>query len=340
MKYLTILLLCITAFSCASGGAAKSGTGTEPQIAVAGSVNLDTAISDFSSYIAGRRMPEATLTAVAVMNTPVQQLGNFIADKLTDSLLNNTGLHMVSRQDIKRVFSEQNIQAGSFNDDTTARIGRNLGWKSIIYGTVDPLSEAYHLSLRAVNVETGELYGSKSYVLVGNDPILVNLVNPNISVQRLTERESILTPFNGDQNDFNIKVSTNKSVYYDQENMQITLISDTDCHFVVFHLDIDSNMQVIYPNRWEMGNNQLIAGVPRIIPENTSFLLHEPYGEERILVYASDQPINIPEDQYSARSLSTASVESAQEALRGDARGLSVRPKGATGQVSYSILPK
>jgi hypothetical protein len=228
------------------------------------------------------------------------------------------------------------------NDDTAVRIGHNLGWRTIIYGAIEPLSDAYHLSLRAVDVHTGELKGSKSYVLAGNDPILVNLVNPNISVQRLNERESILAPFNGMRNDFEITVSTNKTVFYDYENMQITLTSNADCYFVVYHLDIDNNMQVIYPNQWEQGKNTLKAGVSRVIPENSNFELHAPYGEERILVYASDQPINIPADQYNAKQITREYLASPQTQWQGGdgTRALTVRPKGATAQVSYSILPK
>jgi hypothetical protein len=47
------------------------------------------------------------------MNAPVLRLGNYVTDKLTDSLLNNTGLRMVSRQDFERVLAEQNIQLGA-----------------------------------------------------------------------------------------------------------------------------------------------------------------------------------------------------------------------------------
>lgn len=304
----------------------------------AGSLNLNTAIADFSVYMAERRLPESTITAIAVFDTPEQRLGNYITDKLTELLLNDTGLRMVSRQDIERIFDEQIIQAGAFDDDTTARMGRNLGWQTIIYGAIEPLTEAYHLTLRAVDVETGELKGSKSYFLIGNDPILVSLVNPYQTTERLTERESILTPFDGDENNFSLSIGTNKNVFYDGEHLFITLLSNTDCFFVAYHVDTNNTMQVIFPNPWERDMNFLKAGVERVIPENTLYLLHEPFGEERILVYASDQPISIPDEQYSARSISREMIASSREALY--RRGLSVEPKGAMAQISYIILPK
>lgn len=315
--------------------------GTAAQTQWPGAISLNAAMDDFSSYINGK-IPGNTLTAVADVDTPVQKLGNYIAGKLTDLLLNNTGLRMVSRKDYEKVLSEQDIQTGAFDDETTAKIGHNLGWHTIVYGSVEPLQESYHLFLRAVDVETGELKGSRSYMLAGNDPVLVNIINPNITIQSLSERESWLAPFNGKQNDFELSVNTNKTVYYDSETMSITLQANMDCYFVVYHLDIDNNMQVIYPNRWERDMNYLRAGVERIIPENTAFLLHEPYGEERILVYASDRPINIPPDQYQARSITKEYIDAPEALWRGGdgKRALTVTPRGATAQVSYSILPK
>jgi hypothetical protein len=354
------VLLCFAGISCAFGGGQKARSqavtpqAETPQAAasqsmpqpipeaqvISGSVRLDAAIGDFSRYIAGRRLPDNALTAIAINNTPVERLGFYIADKLTDELLNSAGLRMVSRQDYMRVLEEQAVQAGAFDDDSTAKMGHNLGWRNIIYGTVEPLSDAYHLSLRAVDVQTGELRGSRSYVLIGNDPILVNLVNPNVSVQRLNERETLLTPFNGKQNNFELRVSTNKNVYYDMETMRITLLSNLDCYFVVYHLDVNNNMQVIYPNSLEQGRNTLRAGVSRVIPENSSFVLHEPFGEERILVYASEQPIDIPAEQYQSRSVSGNLITATQEGWHSGSRGMTIRPREATAMVSYSILPR
>lgn len=314
----------------------------EAQNRIAGAISLDSALRDFSAYVV-LKLPANTLTAVDVMDTPVARLGNYIADKLTEIFVDVVGLHIVSRQDFERILFEQNSQASlNFNDDTTAKIGHNMGWQNIIFGSIEPLSDTYHLSLRAVDVETGTLLGSKTYLLTGKDPVLVNIVNPALSIQSLTERDSILSPFNGTQNDFQLSVSTNKAVYYDQEILLINLRSAEDCHFVVYHLDSGNRMQLIFPNRFEIGTNFLKAGVERVIPENAYFVLGAPYGEERILVYASEQPISISEDQYRSRSISEEYLDAPQAIWQGGdgSRGMDVKSRGATTQVSYTILPK
>ena len=335
--YVMMVFTCFILLSCAGQGAVK----TEP---VPGTVNLDAALGDFSGYIGGR-LPSTTLTAVAITDVPVLRLGNYVADELASSLVNNTSLRMISRQDFERVLSEQNIQtAGNFDDDTTAKIGHNLGWQTIIFGTVEPTQEAYRLSLRAVDVESGELRGSKSYFLNGKDPTLISIVNPNMTIQHLSERNTMLEPFNGKLNNFALNITTNKEVYYDNEELFVTLRTNEDCYFVVYHLDIENKMSVIYPNLWEKDNNFLKAGETRTIPEKASFALHAPYGEERILVYASQRPFNIDEDQYDLKTITQDLISSPSATWRVDSeseisKGLSVVPRGATAQVSYTILP-
>jgi len=298
-----IALVCALMLSCASGGTSRDvkSSDTKKPAMMTVMINLDAALEDFSVYIAGR-LPNTAPTAVAITSTPVQRLGNYIADELISFLLNRAGLRMISRQDFERVLSEQYLQTeANFNDDTTAIIGHNLGWRTIIFTAVEPLQEAYRLSLRAVDVETGELRGTKSYILNGSDPIMISIINPNMTLERLNERDILLQPFDGKQNNFKLTITTNKNVYYDGEELFVTLRSSDDCYFVIYHLDINNNMQIIYPNFWDKEKNFLKANTPRTIPEDSSFTLHAPYGEERVLVYASLRPFTIPDDQYSSK---------------------------------------
>jgi len=337
MKRLMVMIALVLslAFALINPQAARA------QNQMANAITLDAALRDFSAYIV-QRLPANSITAVNALETPVSRLGNYITDKLSDLLVNWAGLKIISRQDFEKVITEQNAQTAlHFNDDSTAKIGHLMGWNNIIYGVVDPLQDTYHLSLRAVDVETGALLGSKTYLLIGNDPVLVNIVNPSLTVQRLHERDMILAPFDGGQNDFRLTLSTNKTVYYDQDYLYIHLRSEKDCYFVVYHLDANNYMQVIFPNRWETGTNLLKAGVERVIPENTFFLLHAPYGEERVLVYASEQPIRIPDSQYRSTAISEEYLSAPGAIWRGGdgIRALAVKPRGATSQISYTLLP-
>jgi hypothetical protein len=308
-------------------------------------LTLDRIISDFRGYIVGR-LPRNSATAVMQIDAPIEALGNYITDELMAGLVND--VRLVSRQDIDRLMRQQDIQTDSgFDDDSTAKIGHLFGWKAVILGTVSPLEKSYHLSLRAVDADSGELLGTKSYV-IQPDARLSSLVNPNVTVSQITEREAILQPFTGQNNKFELRIwpSSEKSVYYDNEELFINLQASVDCYFVIYQVDVDNKMQVIYPNFYEMGKNTLKAGVTRTIPEDTSFMLHGPYGEERIMVYASQRPITIPDDQYSPRPITREYLSSPQALWRIDSvpdagsKAVTITPRGATGQFRYSILPK
>ncbi|MCL2128984.1 MAG: DUF4384 domain-containing protein, partial [Treponema sp.] len=120
-----------------------------------------------------------------------------------------------------------------------------------------------------------------------------------------------------------------------------TLRSEIDCYFVVYHLDVNNNMQLIYPNRIDSYTNSLKAGLEREIPENTYYLLRAPFGEENILVFASDKPINIREEEFRSKAI-TGDYLAAPEAIWNGGDGekpLFENRKSAASQVSYTVLP-
>ncbi|MDR3333655.1 MAG: DUF4384 domain-containing protein, partial [Treponema sp.] len=197
---------------------------------------------------------------------------------------------------------------------------------------------------RGVDVESGELRGTRTYSLK-EDTVLASILNPrikppNITLKELTERQEILRPFEGEHNAFGLEVwpEAGKNVFYEGDRLIIKLRAGTDCYFVVYHVDVDSKIQVIYPNPTDAGTNVLRAGVIRTIPERSSFRLQAPYGEERILIYASDRPFNIPYEQYTPQTISRSLV---QAQVRGvDNTPASPPSGGATNQFSYTILPR
>jgi hypothetical protein len=312
--------------------------------AEAAPVSIEDAIGDFSAYLKDR-IQQSALTAVLTVEAPVRGIADYVIDTLEDKLLNDTKVRLVSRQSLELIKKEQNIQAdGSVNDETAAAIGRIAGWKTVILGAVTSLETGYRMSLRAVAVESGELLGVKTYQ-IKNDAMLTGIVNPNPSVQVLSQREEILKPFTAVKNDFDLRIAPagGKDVFYDGEEMYISLRAGEDCYFVVYQVDVNNQMQIIYPNSYDT-DNKLKGGVERIVPEYSLFDLHAPFGEERILVYASKQPIAISPEQYEPKPLSREYMSNPGAVWqRGGAegsKGMSVRPRGAAGQFSYSLLPR
>jgi hypothetical protein len=308
-------------------------------------LGLAGAVRDFARYLEGRIRRDSP-SAVLSVEAPLKGISDYITDTLTEELLNTAGARMVSRQSLETVKREQNIQAEEEVDDhTAALIGHIAGWRTVITGVVTPLAEGYRLSLRAVEVETAELLGAKGY-LIKSDAVLAGLVNPSQTIRELSRREALLRSCTEQRKDFVLEVrpAGGKEVFYDGEELRISLKAGVDCYFVVYQMDADSQMQILIPNPYDR-DNTLKAGVERVLPEYSTFALHAPFGEERILVYASERPIAIPPEQYEPAPLTpeyfadpAAPWQAGQIPAEGG-KGLTVRPRGAAGSFRYTIVP-
>jgi hypothetical protein len=307
-------------------------------------ITLDRALADFTTYIAGRLAAGSTAALL-----PVEAPAKAASDYLTVELLNRlaqTSLKVISRQDFDLVRQEQKLQLqGDVSDETAVSIGHISGWQSVIVGALIPLDSAasagFNLALRTLDVKTGELRGTKTYT-VGPHSLLFSLLNPpNLSQQQVAEREKLLAPFDAVRNDFGLQFwpANDKTVFYEDDRLSIRIKAAADCYFVVYHIDVHNQIQVIYPNRTDAGRNTLRAGETRTIPEQSSFKLQAPFGEERILVMAAAKPFQIPYEQYNPRTLSSQTIQAT--------RGLVVEHEGggegagtASNQFVYTILPR
>jgi hypothetical protein len=307
--------------------------------------DLAGAVRDFAQYLEGRIRKDSP-SAVLSVEAPLKGITDYITDTLTEELLNTAGARMVSRQALETVKREQDIQAGEDVDDhTAARIGHIAGWRTVITGAVTPLAGGYRLSLRAVEVETAELLGAKGY-LIKSDAVLAGIVNPSQTARELSRREELLRPFTEQRKDFEFEArpAGGKEVFYDGEELRISLKAGADCYFVVYQVDAENQTQILIPNPYDR-DNTLKAGVERVLPEYSSFVLHAPFGEEQILVYASEGPIAIPPEQYEPAPLTPeyfsdpAAPWQAGKVPEEGGKGLTVRPRGAAGSFRYTILP-
>ncbi|GHT82039.1 hypothetical protein FACS1894137_00210 [Spirochaetia bacterium] len=100
------------------------------------------------------------------------------------------------------------------------------------------------------------------------------------------------------------------AVYTGGEEMKITLAANKDCYFKVYYVDAGSTMTLLYPNRRNK-DNQLKANKERTIPESPMhFTIEAPYGQENVIIYASDKPFDI-EEASSAQISSGAGIDGA-----------------------------
>lgn len=145
------------------------------------------------------RAASPQIPSVAVFPLVAQGLenstGGILTDALSDELLKSGKVRVMERSQMETVLREQGFQqAGSCDQNECAvQMGKLLGIDRIVVGTVGKLGDSHTLSIRAVNVSTGEVLASERRVTAGSiDKLLTDVLPP--LAQSLANRMAGNTP--------------------------------------------------------------------------------------------------------------------------------------------------
>jgi TolB-like protein len=118
---------------------------------------------------------------VAVLNfaAPTRDLSEYVIEELTAQIVNTGNLRVIDRdrQRLVRLQEELKFQMSAEVDEETAlSIGRTLGVRYIISGSISAIGERYRMRVRAINVETAEITGIQA-ITVQPDATLAALLH-------------------------------------------------------------------------------------------------------------------------------------------------------------------
>ncbi|MDR1902919.1 MAG: DUF4384 domain-containing protein [Treponema sp.] len=133
---------------------------------------------------------------------------------------------------------------------------------------------------------------------------------------------------------FIVEARPNKEsyTYYDGDEMTINLYASEDCYVKVYHIDVDNQTQLIFPNHRDR-YNRLIANQTRTILEITPFVLHAPFGEETILAVFSKTPFeNIESEMQHPVQVAATTRESIGNITRGGTLLQPISPQASAGR--------
>jgi hypothetical protein len=135
---------------------------------------LDEAIADSMEYLIGRLEPG---TKVAVLNFSASpEISNYVIEELTVFLVNNGRLTIVDRSELELLQNEMKFQlSGEVSDESAQSIGKKLGAQTIISGSLSPLGNIWRMRIRALEVETAEVRGIRTYT-VKRDSVITNFI--------------------------------------------------------------------------------------------------------------------------------------------------------------------
>ena len=191
-------------------------------------------------------------------------------------------------------------------------------------------------SIEGENVEVLlQLVSEPSNISLGSQRFTINraelrvlqieILPANINTQEEAKKlEEVYIPLVPASNStFTIDAWPNSYTYtfFDGEDLIINLLASHDCYFKVYHVDINNKIQMIYPNAMNRNNNRLQANVMRTIPEGgMSYNIRAPFGQDSILVVASNQPFPNVEAEYG--KIENATRDAVGNVMRGSGFGM------------------
>jgi len=102
-------------------------------------------------------LPEKARIAVVAITTADNQ-DRFAEDELTRLLVNSRKFSVVDRRNLDIIRSEQKFQMSGFvDDDTVISLGKLSGAETVIIGSVDGYGGDRRLTVKALDVQTGEI---------------------------------------------------------------------------------------------------------------------------------------------------------------------------------------
>ena len=177
------------------------------------SLALDSALFEGSKYLASR-ISYKSKVAVVNIQSPTNNLTNYIIDSLLMHLVNEDKFLLIERSELNILEKEQHYQlSGMVSDETAVSIGKQLGTQFIITGSILPLDDKYSLRFKVINVETAQIIGTTIFQVI-SDRALTALLEPPKDEKPLQNSEKQATVIQGDVNITNNNNTTiNGDVY-------------------------------------------------------------------------------------------------------------------------------
>jgi len=125
-----------------------------------------------------------------------------------------------------------------------------------------------------------------------------------------------------------------------REPLELMVMADRDCYFMVIHIDVNNQMKMIFPNNDDR-NNFLKANTARLVFEKSSYMFYEPYGSETLLITASTEKYENIEQEYNTPWI-LATADAVRAATRGGRGGQietgnNTGTQAVEGEIRYTI---
>jgi hypothetical protein len=279
-----------------------------------------------------------------VINRAVSQLGKNTAQRLSIAV-GRIGLNGTQTVTNLSDFLKGRIvhQSNQKNSPFQVSLDYDEAVQAFVEGSFNPLGDGVEVLLQLVSNPGKKVLGtSNKFVIPGEElrsrklSVLPPKGDEIIKKTEYDEKQSILSPYQK-KGAFTITMTPDHrdAIYYEGDLMSFQIVSDKDCYFKISHVDVDGNVQVIYP-RSSRDHNFIRMGEKRQIPDNTKFRMGKPYGEEYILFAAYSKPFDV-----SAKNDAESSTKISRDVIKNSlsARGLDVEETDNSFNADTGLAP-
>jgi hypothetical protein len=268
------------------------------------------------------------------------EFSRYLESAVALALQKNRQFELFARDKLEGILETQQLNLSDiFSEKDPVRIGNLKSIKAMLAGRFFDAGKDLEVFLEMIAVETGTVSGSAKVVIPKTlIPRNVSLLpdNYNDAVAVLNELKKI-DP--NENRNLMVKAWTkrgNGGTYIDGEELVIHFYANSDCYIKIYHIDVNGDMKLIFPNQYH-DNNEIKKNVIYSIPDESygfAFKLGKPFGTEFIKIIASTKQFKDIEESFSSLGKSSKDLIT---------RGLSVQQREAKiteVMLSYTILEK
>jgi len=226
--------------------------------------------------------------------------GSLISERIMTKLTERGTVKVLERALLDKVMEEQKLSALGFVDPASSvQIGKLLGARGILSGTVTDIGDKIEIHVRLLSVETGEVVAS---VKTQTRKTIKTFISPLWSqIDRIKkENRSFNVKFWADRG----QDATGVPAYRIGEFVMLHFVADRDCYVTIFDFTTSASIHVLFPNSFAR-DNKVKAGREYTIPdEQAGFKIRviDPPGIERLKLFATTKDIPLFEEDYSQES--------------------------------------
>lgn len=130
-------------------------------------LKLDDLVSGLTTKITekintlGQDKPRVAVMEFPDLNGTFSNLGSYVAEEVTTRLFNTNQFEVVERQLLEQVLREQKFNSSGLIDQNSAiELGKILGVKAIVTGTITDLGDCIKINARVIATETGSVFAA------------------------------------------------------------------------------------------------------------------------------------------------------------------------------------